>query len=216
MIVPQMALLSPTPALVVRFAFTALIFYGGLGFLGIKLSQKLGSPDIWDTKISNRQRILIPAIVGVLIGIFFLLANVLFSRFHSLGAYSRMSFPVSFLASANAAIGEEIMVRLFFIPFLMWLIHHVILKGKWRNQVFWICVGISASAFVYLHVLWIMLQMGWRTIAAFPPAFLAEIIILNTVLSLFAAYYFRKFGFLASVGIHFWADVVWLVIRGIV
>jgi len=29
-------------------------------------------------------------------------------------------------------------------------------------------------------------------------------------------YYFRKFGFLAAVGIHFWADVIWHVIWGMI
>jgi len=47
-----------------------------------------------------------------------------------------------------------------------------------------------------------------------PPAVVTEIILLNGSLSLFAAYYFRKYGFLAPVGIHFWTDVVWHVIWG--
>lgn len=33
-----------------------LILYGGLGFLGLKLSRKLGFADIWDPKVSNKQR----------------------------------------------------------------------------------------------------------------------------------------------------------------
>ena len=43
-----------------------LILYGALGFAGLKFSQKLGFPDIWDPKVSNRQRFLIPAVIGVL------------------------------------------------------------------------------------------------------------------------------------------------------
>jgi hypothetical protein len=43
---------------------------------------------------------------------------------------------------------------------------------------------------------------------------MAEIILLNGVISFFAACYFRKYGFLAAAGIHFWADVVWHVIFG--
>jgi predicted Abi (CAAX) family protease len=126
-----------------------------------------------------------------------------------------MSFPVSLLTSINAAIGEEIIFRLFLIPFLMWLIHHVILRGKWGKQAFWTSTGISAAAFVLFHVLYVMLKMGWSTIALFPPAYLAQTTILNGVLSLFTAYYFRKFGPLAPVGIHFWAASVWFSVRGI-
>jgi len=40
--------------------------------------------------------------------------------------------------------------------------------------------------------------------------------LLNGLMSIFAAYYFRKYGFLAPVGIHFWADIVWHVLWGLI
>jgi hypothetical protein len=43
---------------------------------------------------------------------------------------------------------------------------------------------------------------------------IGEIIGLNSIISLVAAYYFRKYGFLAPVGVHLWADVVWHVVYG--
>jgi len=43
-----------------------------------------------------------------------------------------------------------------------------------------------------------------------------EIFLLNGVLSLFAAHYFRQYGFLAAVGIHFWTDIIWHVIWGLI
>jgi hypothetical protein len=60
-----------------------------------------------------------------------------------------------------------------------------------------------------------MALFGWKTIGEIPPALMSEIILLNGVVSIFAAYYFRKFGFLAPVGIHFWTDVVWHVVWGV-
>jgi len=33
-----------------------LILYGSLGFLGLRLSQKLGFPDLWDSRVSNKER----------------------------------------------------------------------------------------------------------------------------------------------------------------
>jgi hypothetical protein len=36
-----------------------------------------------------------------------------------------------------------------------------------------------------------------------PPVILGEIFLLNSILSLPAAYYLRRYGFLAAVGIHF-------------
>ncbi|GAH57810.1 unnamed protein product, partial [marine sediment metagenome] len=48
------------------------------------------------------------------------------------------------------------------------------------------------------------------------PFYYIFAILLNGVVSLFAAYYFRKYGFLAAVGIHFWTDVVWHVVWGVI
>ncbi len=52
------------------------------------------------------------------------------------------------------------------------------------------------------------------SIAEIPGPMWVEIFLLNGVLSFTAAYYFRKYGFLAAVGIHFWNNVVWHVIWG--
>jgi hypothetical protein len=57
-ILPEQELPAPKPVLALVNACIMLILYGGLGFLGLKLSQKLGFADLWDTKISNKQRFL--------------------------------------------------------------------------------------------------------------------------------------------------------------
>jgi membrane protease YdiL (CAAX protease family) len=197
-------------------AVIMLIFYGGLGFLGLKLSQKLGFADIWDSKVSNKQRFLIPALIGIAIGVFFIFADAILSQFHTLGPLPHPPFPTSLVASAVAGIGEEIIFRLFFISFWVWLISYVILKKKLQTQVFWIVVIFSALAFAAGHIPSVMILFGLNTVNEIPLALMSEIILLNGLLSLFAAYYFRKFGFLAAVGIHFWTDVIWHVIWGVI
>lgn len=137
-ILPEQELPAPKPVLAFVNAAIMLILYGGLGFLGLKLSQKLGFADIWDTKISKRQRFLIPALIGIGIGIFFILADAILSQFHTLGAFPHPPFPTSLATSAVAGIGEELIFRLFFISFWVWLISYVILKKRWQNQIFWI------------------------------------------------------------------------------
>ena len=97
----------------------------------------------------------------------------------------------------------------------MWLVSFVILKRRCQNQIFWIIAILSALAFAFGHIPSVMLLFGLNAVNEFPPALLSEIILLNGVLSIFAAYYFRKFGFLAAVGIHFWADIIWHVIWGL-
>jgi len=198
-ILPAQELPASKPVLAFVNAVIMLILYGGLGFIGLKLSQKLGFADIWDSRVTNKQRFFIPALVGIAIGVFFIFADIILSRFHTLGPLPHPPFPTSLVTSAIAGIGEEIIFRLFFIPFWVWLISFVILKRRWQNQIFWIIAILSALAFAFGHI----------------PSVMSEIILLNGVLSIFAAYYFRKFGFLAPVGIHFWTDMVWHVIWGL-
>ena len=44
---------------------------------------------------------------------------------------------------------------------------------------------------------------------------MAEILLLNGHHLAACCVFFKKFGFLAPVGIHFWADVVWHVVWGL-
>lgn len=213
---PTQTLPASKPVLALVNAAIMLILYGGLGFIGLKLSQKIGFADIWDLKISNKQRFLIPALVGGSIGIFFILADVIFSKFHTLGPIPHPPFPSSFVASATAGIGEEVIFRLFFISFWVWFVSYIILKKRWQNQIFWIVTLFSALTFALGHFPSVMILFGLNTIQEIPFALISEIILLNGVISLFTAYYFRKFGFLAAVGIHFWTDVVWHVIWGMI
>lgn len=215
-ILPEQELPASKPVLALVNAAIMLILYGGLGFLGLKLSQKLGFADIWDSKVYNNQRFLIPALVGIVIGVFFIFADAILSQFHTLGPLPHPPFPTSLVASATAGIGEEVIFRLFFIPFWAWFISHVILKKRWQNQIFWLVAVFSALAFAFGHIPSVMILLGLNNISEIPLALMSEVILHNGVISLFAAYYFRKFGFLAAVGIHFWTDVIWHVIWGVI
>jgi len=213
---PTQKLPASKPVLTLANVAIMLILYGGLGFIGLKLSQKIGFADIWDLKVSNKQRFLIPALVGGGIGIFFILADVIFSKFHTLGPIPHPPFPTSLVASVTAGIGEEVIFRLFFISFWVWLISYVILKKRWQNQVFWVVSILSALAFALGHFPSVMIIFDLNTIQEIPFALISEIILLNGVISIFVAYYFRKYGFLTAVGIHFWADIIWHVVWGII
>lgn len=192
-----------------------LIVYGGLGFVGLKLSRKIGFVEIWDKKVSNKQRFLVPGIIGVAIGIVFIALDLIFSSFNSLGRLPHPPFPTSILAAVTAGIGEELIFRLFFISFWVWLISFVILKKKSQKQVFWIVSGVSALAFALGHIPGLMLYLGLESFFQIPVILIVEIILLNGLVSMFVAYYFKKYGFLAAISIHFWLDIVWHVVWGL-
>lgn len=213
---PVQALPAPKLVMALGVAALILVLYGGLGWLGLLLARKLGFADLWEPGITNRQRLLLPALVGGATGLFFVLADTLFSRFRPEGPLPHPPFPTSLVASATAGIGEEIIFRLFFISFWVWLVSAVLLKGRWQKQVFWSVAVVAALAFALGHLPALMFLWGLQQITEIPVALLMEIILLNGVLSLLAAFYLRNYGFLAAVSVHFWADVVWHVLWGLV
>lgn len=214
-LVPEAELPAPKPVLALANAGIVLVLYGSLGFTGLNLAKKLGFPDIWEPEVSNRERFITPAAVGAALGFFLIVSDLIFSRFNGIGRFPHPPFPSSIIASLAAGIGEEVLFRLFFIPFWVWLISWLILRRRFQNQTFWIISVLSALTFGMGHIPALMLLSSFRTLSEIPPVLILEIVLLNGVVSMFAAYYFRKYGFLAPVGIHFWTDVVWHVLWGL-
>jgi hypothetical protein len=212
---PNQQIPASKPVMALVTGGSMLLIYGGLGAIGLLLAQKLGFPPIWGPETTQNQRFVIPALIGVGTGVFFIVADVLVKRLHPFGALPHPPFPTSLVASAVAGIGEEVIFRLFFIPFWMWLVSTVILGGRYESEIFWAVAACSALTFAVSHMPAVMASFGIERINDVPAALMGEIILLNGVVSLLAAYVFRRYGFLAAVGVHFWTDVVWHVIWGI-
>lgn len=203
------------PALIaLANAAIVLVLYGGLGLAGLRLARTLGLPDIWDSAISNRGRFIVPALIGLGLGIVFIIGDLLFSRVNGIGRLVHPPFVTAIVASLAAGIGEETMFRLFFICFWIWLIARVLLRGRWQTPIYWVVSILSALAFAMAHLPALMFFHGWTAFNQIPTMLLVEIVLLNGLLSIFAAWAFRKYGFLAPVGIHFWTDIVWHVLWG--
>jgi len=202
------------PVMMLAVFAIVLVAYGGLGFLGLKLSQKLGIPNLLCAEVSDRQRFGLPALAGAGIGIFLILMDFVFTHFFSVGRLPHPPFPTSLLASLSAGIGEEIIFRLFFISFWTWLISYVLLRRRGLVPVYWVVSTLSALVFSASHFPSLMALQGATSISQFPVAVIVEVFLLNGALSLVAAYFFKKSGYLAAAGVHFWADVVWHVVWG--
>lgn len=203
------------PVLALANGLLVLLVYGGLGLLGLLLARKLGLPEIWDAGVSNRQRFLLPGLVGAGTGILIIAGDLIFAPINGVGRLPHPPFPTSVVASLAAGIGEETIFRLFFISFWTWLIAKIILRGRLLNVVYGVVSIFSAVAFAMSHIPSLMYLQGWTTMNQVPPMLILELLLLNGSISIFAAYYFRKSGFLAPVGVHLWADVVWHVLWGL-
>jgi hypothetical protein len=60
-----------------------------------------------------------------------------------------------------------------------------------------------------------MLMNNISTVLNIPLPIVLELLLMNGSLSLIAAYYFRKYGLLAAIGVHFWVDIIWHVLWGV-
>lgn len=204
----------PKPVFAIVVALGTLVMYGGLGYLGLVLARKLGFAELWSKDVPAQRRLLNPALVGILLGVFFIIADSILSQWHTFGPIPHPPFPTSLVASATAGIGEELLFRLVFISFWVWLISDILLKKRWKNQIFWIFAVASAFAFASAHLPSLMFLFGMKSIGDVPTALMAELLLINGTLSIIAAYYIKTCGLLAAISVHFWADVVWHVIWG--
>ena len=50
-------------------SWLGILLVAGLGFLALKLAPRAGFPDLWDERVSNRQRFMLPIVVGIAFGI---------------------------------------------------------------------------------------------------------------------------------------------------
>ncbi len=204
----------PKPVFAAVVALGTLVMYGGLGYLGLVLSQKVGFAGLWPKEIPLSRRLLIPTLVGAILGVFFILADGLLSQWHPFGKLPHPPFPTSLVASATAGIGEELIFRLFFISFWVWLVSDILLKKRWKTPIFWIVAVMSAFAFASAHLPSLMFLFGMKSPGDVPPALMAELLLINGTLSIIAAYYMKTCGLIAAISVHFWADVIWHVVWG--
>ncbi len=214
--VPAAQMPAPLPVVALVAGVGVLVVYGTLGLVGLFLWRKLGLPEIWDAGVTNRQRFVVPLSVGVGLGVALIILDVFFRNVFGLPALPHPPFPTSLVASLAAGIGEETIFRLFFISLWTWLVSRVSLRWRAQTPVYWVVSVFSAVAFAMSHLPSIMFLNSWTSVSQVPPVLMTELLLLNGLISLVGAYYFRKYGFLATAGIHFWADVVWHVVWGMV
>ena len=173
-----------------------------LGFIGLVLSRRAGFPDFWEVAVSNRQRFLIPALVGLAYGV----VTVLYDLSRPAPVHLKLPWSIPFYAYGATLL--EIMLRLFAVTFLVWLISNVILRGKWQTHVFWLAAVIAALYEPLPNLTNIFNTRG---------IFAALGVLVTTPLfagNLVAAYLFRKYGFLAALTMRLSFYLLWHIVYG--
>jgi hypothetical protein len=189
------------PAQAGALNWQALIITVGLGFVGVWLSTKTGFPEIWDTNFSTRQKLLVPALIGLGSGLLFRVIE----QFQPLGNIN-IPFPASIPFYLYGGIISEILFRLFIIPLPLWLISSLLLRRRGQEGVFW-GVAIITSFLEPLSQVGALYQLGLLNNGISP--YIALLILLTYAVNLIAAYLFRKSGFVAPVVMRLAFYLIW-------
>ena len=187
------------------FFWTTILAIAVMGFIGLLLARRTGFPELWDTKVSNRQRFLIPAVIGLVYGVVTVIIDL------QNPSPVHLKLPLSIPFYTYGALLLEIMLRLFAIPLLVWLFSNLLLRGKWQTKVFWLAVVVAALYEPLPHIreqlsgvsglAVLLVSIKW----AIEPLFLANVL---------TGWLFRKYGFLAALVMRLSFYLVWHIIYG--
>ena len=192
-----------------------LVVYGLLGLAGIWFARKLGFPGIYSEDGNWRRWFFIPLLLGLVCGVMLIIGDVLFAPFNNYGRFVHPQFPMSIFASLSAGIGEEIMFRGFVFGLWGLLLNWLFKRFNGRTVALWIANLIAALAFGAGHLGTILFLTGASSLAELSPVLLVEVFILNGIVGLIAGERYMKDGLIAASGVHFWTDVVFHVIYGL-
>lgn len=204
----------PKPLLVIANFGLIFIGYGLLGLLGLYLAKKNFWPGVFKEGEGLKNLFYRPMFFGVLSGLLIIVGSKIFGMFHNLGELPHPPFPYSISASFSAGIGEEILMRLVLMSFWAWLLNLIFKKFNKKKITDWAAVIIAALVFGVSHLAGPTYLFGFTSISQVPVVFIVEMLALNGFVGIFAGREMIKYGFVAAVGIHFWADIVWHVIYG--
>ena len=212
----------PMPAMPVSNAMLGLanagivlVVYGLLGLAGYWFAGKLGLPGIYSEDGNWRRWALIPLLLGLASGLFVILLDALFAPINGFGHMVHPQFPVSIFVSISAGIGEEIMFRGFVFGLWAFILNWLFKRFHGRTAALWIANVIAALAFAAGHLGTVLVLTGASSLSEVRPLLLVEIFLLNGVIGLVAGERYMKDGLVAAVGVHFWTDIVFHVLYGL-
>jgi hypothetical protein len=185
------------------FSWIGIIVISALGFIAIAVASRVGFPDMWSEKVSNRQRFAIPMLVGTGLAIIEVVMNALSMQ----PKPPTVDFPLSLPAYLSGGILSEILLHLIPVVLLVWIIGTIILRGKWQEQVFWV-VAVLVSLLEPVLQIGGLYQMGLLSNAVIACVLFVYIFAVNMTL----LYFFRKYGFLATVASRLALYLIWHIV----
>ncbi|MGH3389300.1 MAG: hypothetical protein ACRDOO_10530, partial [Actinomadura sp.] len=129
------------------FSWPMIGFLALAGGCSVWLGPRAGLPGLWDASISPRKWLLLPAVVGLGLGV----VNLIFQAFtgyvqiEAANAPSiNVPFPESIVFYSGGAVVVESLYRLIPITLPLWLIANVILRNRGQAPVFWVLALLTS------------------------------------------------------------------------
>jgi hypothetical protein len=191
------------------FSWPVIGLLGATGLLSVWLGPRTGFPELWDARVSNRQRLLVPALLGLGLGVVFLVLQATtqleqISAAEAHVASVNVPFPASLLFYSGGAIIVEALYRLVPITLVLWVTSNVILRKRAQTQVFWV-LAIITSALEPVD------QIG---VLHGHLALMVGLGVTMYAINLLQAYLFRRFGFVAPLVMRLAYYLLWHILGG--
>jgi hypothetical protein len=180
------------------------IFVLLLGISFLFLQTKANIPNFWEANISNKQRLLLPALFGSMFGI---LDVVVIKVIMHPGPYSELPpflqpFPYSCFLYFSGAFEIEIFYRL--IPLTIFL-----LVGRWYAE------GKYFNAFFWTGAILTSLREPLEQLPNGETLFVVYSLLTGFLMNFLQAIYYKKSGFLASLAVRLGHYLFWHILLGI-
>ena len=204
----------PLPLLLLISMIQNSVMFALLIFFGLKLTKPTGlSLPILESLIDNNKVKIkiksifkISAILGIGIGIVIILLDYLFTKV-GVDLGGQVSFPLwqGFLASFYGGIGEEILLRLFMMTFIVWIFSKM-KKSKDKiiknNFIMWSSIIIASLLFGLGHL------PATAMLTDLTPIVIFRALLLNGIAGVVFGWLYWKKGLESSMISHFSADII--------
>ena len=197
--------------------------YGLIGLFGFKLAGEADLPGMWKARYPGLEDYIEPVVMGLLLAGIFVSMEFFFGYLHGLSNFPLPEAPFSLFTLIVSAVGEEVLYRLFLIPLIITLLLKIWRRlggvgfnrrKKLERKLFWPAAILAGIFYTIVHGFDIIYSLEILDPAHVPLILWLQIILMNLFLSLFAAWQYRKRGFLAAVIFHGFFGLGWYVIWG--
>jgi hypothetical protein len=197
----------PLPSEHMIFRWSFVVGIAVLAALGLLFARLTDFPELWDARVTNRMRLLVPLLIGLGLGVAAVALDRACGISSAWAAVVKLPtihapFPSSVLIYSYAAITSEIFFHYFPLPFLVWFFSTLLFARRRQEETFW------AMALVVSFWEPLTQTAGLRG----HPRASATAFALAYAENFLGAYLFRRAGFLAPLVLRLAYYAVWHII----